>query len=158
VRVSWSAGSVESPHGPQNVPEECNGSASPRSRHRFKAVAFDGFPIIDSRPIAAKAEEIFPGKGDTLVTSWRARQTHRTPAKLCYLGHAGSENRQGLIVDARVSEANGFAERATALQMLDGLTGRRCTVGADKAYDTRGFVAQARELNITPHVAKNIER
>jgi transposase len=87
------------------------------------------------------------------------KKTHGTPAKLCYLGHAVSENRHGLIVDARVSEANGFAERATALQMLEGLRSpRRCTVGADKAYDTREFVAQARELNVTPHVAQNLER
>jgi len=87
------------------------------------------------------------------------KKTHGTPAKLCYLGHAVSENRHGLIVDVRVSEANGFAERATALQMLQSLRGsRRCTVGADKAYDTREFVAQARNLDVTPHVAQNIDR
>ena len=33
-----------------------------------------------------------------------------------------------------------------------------CTVAADKAYDTRGFVAQLRQINATPHVAQNIER
>jgi transposase len=87
------------------------------------------------------------------------KKTHGTPAKLCYLGHAVSENRHGLIVDARVSEANGLAERATALQMLQCMTGtRRRTVGADKAYDTSGFVTQARELNVTPHVAQTERR
>jgi transposase len=87
------------------------------------------------------------------------KKTHGTPAKLCYLGHATSENRHGLVVDARVSEANGYAERTSAIEMLKGLSGPvRCTVGADKAYDTRGFVAQTRELNVTAHVAQNIER
>src|SRR5262249_11337492 len=49
-----------------------------RARHRIKAVAFDGFPIIDPRPIAARAEELFPGKGDALITSWRTRQFEYT--------------------------------------------------------------------------------
>jgi 2-haloacid dehalogenase len=49
-----------------------------RIRRRIKAVAFDGFPIIDSRPIASKAEELFPGQGDALITSWRARQFEYT--------------------------------------------------------------------------------
>src|SRR5690242_9504184 len=53
-------------------------SANTRARHRIKAVAFDGFPIIDSRPIATKAEELFPGKGDALITSWRTRQFEYT--------------------------------------------------------------------------------
>jgi hypothetical protein len=66
---------------------------------------------------------------------------------------------RALVTDARVSEANGFAERATAIEMLKELSGPvRCTVGADKAYDTRGFVAQARELNVTAHIAQNIDR
>jgi transposase len=87
------------------------------------------------------------------------KKTHGTPAKLCYLGHAVSENRHGLIVDARVSQANGTAERSSALEMLKSLSGpMRCTVGADKAYDTREFVSQARELNVTPHVTQNTAR
>jgi hypothetical protein len=31
----------------------------------------------------------------------------------------------------------------------------RITVGADRAYDTAGFVAGLRELNATPHVEQN---
>src|SRR4029434_1859440 len=34
----------------------------------------------------------------------------------------------------------------------------RVTLGADKAYDTRGFIASVRQLGVTPHVAQNIER
>jgi transposase len=87
------------------------------------------------------------------------RKSKGTPAKLCYLGHAVSENRHGLVVDACVTEANGTAERRAAIEMLKDLSGPvRSTVGADKAYDTRDFVAGVRELNATPHVAQNIER
>ena len=57
------------------------GSGATISRHarpRIRAIAFDGFPIIDSRPLAAKAEELFPGKADALIASWRARQFEYT--------------------------------------------------------------------------------
>ncbi|MGH2819680.1 MAG: IS5 family transposase [Actinomycetota bacterium] len=77
-------------------------------------------------------------------------------AKLCHLGHLLMENRNGLIVDALVTEASGTAERDAAEAMLGRQTGRhRATLGADKAYDTAGFVADLRTLNITPHVAQN---
>jgi IS5 family transposase len=68
------------------------------------------------------------------------------------------ENRNGLLVDVRIATANGTAERDTALMMLDAeLPGtRRITLGADKGYDTQNFVAGCRELNVTPHVARNI--
>jgi 2-haloacid dehalogenase len=39
----------------------------------FKAIAFDGFPIIDPRPVFAKAEELFPDKGHALSKAWRTR-------------------------------------------------------------------------------------
>jgi transposase len=87
------------------------------------------------------------------------KKARGTPSKLCYLGHAVSENRHGLIVDAIVTEANGTAERSAAVQMLGCLPGdRRRTVGADKAYDTRGFIADLRALNVTPHVTQNLAR
>jgi 2-haloacid dehalogenase len=47
-------------------------------RTTFKAVAFDGFPIVDARPVFAKAEEILPGKGIELSNAWRARQFEYT--------------------------------------------------------------------------------
>ena len=67
-------------------------------------------------------------------------------AKLCYLGHALMENRHGLLVDLRVSEANGYAERELALTMLSEHVDRRASVGADRGYDTRDFVARCRQL------------
>lgn len=77
-------------------------------------------------------------------------------SKLAYLGHVLMENRNGLVVDTRVTPANGRAEREAALEMLGSMAGRRRrSVGADKGYDTRDFVAQARGLAVTPHVAQN---
>src|ERR1700736_491943 len=45
---------------------------------KIKAIAFDGFPIIDPRPVFAKAEEIFPGRGAELSNAWRTRQFEYT--------------------------------------------------------------------------------
>lgn len=77
-------------------------------------------------------------------------------SRLSYSGHALMENRNGLLVDFRIDEANGFAERTTALEMLHDnvLRERRVTVGADKGYDTRDFIADCRMLGVTPHVAQ----
>jgi IS5 family transposase len=69
------------------------------------------------------------------------------------------ENRHGLIVNTEVFEANGTAERDAALVMLEQIPGtRQVTVGGDKAYDTADFVAECRNLKVTPHVAQNLER
>jgi len=78
-------------------------------------------------------------------------------AKLAFLGHALMENRNGLIVDADLTQANGWAERQAAERMLARHSpgARRITLGADKAYDTSDFVADLRQLNVTPHVAQN---
>jgi hypothetical protein len=77
-------------------------------------------------------------------------------AKLSFIGHALMENRHGLLVDGRVSEANGTAERDEAAAMAAEVPGRhRITMAGDKGFDTAGFVAAMRELNVTPHVAQN---
>jgi hypothetical protein len=79
-------------------------------------------------------------------------------SKLCYLGHLLMENRNGLVVNARVTKATGTAERDAAVDMLGEIPARkRITVGGDKAYDTREFVRQARALEVTPHVAQNMK-
>jgi transposase len=85
------------------------------------------------------------------------RKSNNTAATLCYAGHLLMENRNALIVDAELTTADGYAERATALEMLGRLpaTTRRRTVAGDKGYDTRGFIAEAREMGFTPHVAQN---
>ena len=90
------------------------------------------------------------------------RKSNNSEARLAYLGHVLMENRHGLIVDARATIADGFAEREAATTMLSThwrcAPPRRRTVGADKAYDTGDFVDQVRTLDMTPHVAQNDTR
>src|ERR1700750_2678249 len=76
-------------------------------------------------------------------------------AQLCHMGHLMTENRNGLIVDARVTEANGTAERKTALDMIKDNAKPGSTVGGDKNYDTAEFVAGCRKRGCTPHVSQN---
>jgi transposase len=77
------------------------------------------------------------------------------PAKLCYMGHALIENRNGLAVGGGISQASGTAERQTALALIDGRHRgrRRITLGADKAYDVEQFVHDLRDRSVTPHIA-----
>jgi transposase len=82
------------------------------------------------------------------------RKSNNTGAILCYQGHVLMENRSGLVVGAVVTHADGTAERDAALAMLDTVPGKgRKTIGGDKNYDTKNFVAQCREREITPHLA-----
>lgn len=84
------------------------------------------------------------------------KKSHKTGAVPAYLGHVLTENRNGLVVDERLTEASGTAEREAALEMLGDLPGEtRKTVGADKAYDTESFVEGCRKRKVTPHVAQN---
>jgi transposase len=78
-------------------------------------------------------------------------------AKLCYSLNSLMENRHGLLANVRLEEADGFAERASAMVMVDeSLPGQgRVTLGADKAYDSSDFVEACRERNVTAHVAQN---
>jgi IS5 family transposase len=86
-----------------------------------------------------------------------SRKAAGREAKLAYTGHLLMENRNGLVVDARLTQATGTAEPQAACDMISDLpAGGRVTVGADKAYDTAAFVARMRELGVTPHVAQNI--
>jgi IS5 family transposase len=62
-------------------------------------------------------------------------------------------------VNTEVFPVNGLAEGAAATAMLEQIPAdHRVTVGADKGYDTRDFVAECRQLNVTPHVAQNMKR
>jgi transposase len=85
-----------------------------------------------------------------------ARKGNSQAAKLCYAGHSLTENRNGLIVDCELTEANGSCEREAGLRLLTRQRSRRrgrMSVGADRGYDTRDFVAGVRALGVTPHVA-----
>lgn len=86
------------------------------------------------------------------------RKSRGTGAVFCYLGHVLTDNRHGLVVNAHVTQASGTAERDAATNMLADaafLADRPITVGADKNYDTAGFVASCRENRVTPQVAQN---
>jgi len=82
-------------------------------------------------------------------------------AKLAFLGHVLMENRNGLVVETRLTAATGTAEREASLEMVGAMRQSKrgpLTVGGDKNYDTREHVAGLRELKVTPHVAQNTGR
>jgi transposase len=77
-------------------------------------------------------------------------------ARLCYQGHVLMDHRHGLAVGGRLTSAGASAERDAAVVLAAGAISRaRATLAADKAYDTRDFVATLRALGVTPHVAQN---
>lgn len=94
------------------------------------------------------------------VTDPDARLYKKAPgaaAMLCFMGHTLMENRNGLVVQADLTHADGHGERRAALEMINrhspGST-RRLTLGADKGYDSADFVADLRRMVVTPHVAQ----
>jgi transposase len=121
----------------------------------------------DSRPSGKNRDVNFRGKK-------RSNATHESTsdpearlfckgagkaAQLCYMQHVLTENRNGLIVEVRTTQASGTAERAAALEMIGAVKqSRRITLGADKGYDTADFIADLRRLKVTPHIAANTNR
>jgi len=86
-----------------------------------------------------------------------ARKGNGKEAKLSYNGNVLMENRNGLVADVQVLPATGTAEREAALMMIGSLEGAEAvTVGGDKGYDTKEFVAECRQMNATPHVAQKV--
>ena len=79
-------------------------------------------------------------------------------SRMSYSAHALMENRNGLIVDFRVEEANGYAERRTALAMLEthAVKARRITVAGDASYDTADVVRDCRAIHVTPHTSRRL--
>ena len=79
-------------------------------------------------------------------------------SKLSFMGHALMENRNGLIVGAIATRASGHAERLAALHLMEPRANRavKVTLAGDKGFDTQDFVAELREINVTPHVAQNV--
>ncbi len=78
-------------------------------------------------------------------------------ARLCFIGHALMENRNGLIVGAVTTRASGHAERLAALALIEPHAKRPqpITLGADKGYDAGEFVMELRDKAVTPHLAQN---
>ena len=84
------------------------------------------------------------------------RKGNGQPAKLSYGGHVLMENRHGLCVDVLVTDAT-QAEHQAARQLLTRARRRRIhpkTLGADKGYHVKDFVAHLREHTIRPHIAR----
>src|SRR5271170_5768872 len=128
------------------------------------------------RPKDGSGEPPAPGGGRNRETDFhgqkRSNKTHASTtdpearlyrkgpgkeAKLCFMGHALMENRNGLLVDACLTQADGQAERIAALHMIEPRADRpqAITLGADKAYDAEDFVNELRSMNATSHVAQN---
>jgi Transposase DDE domain len=83
------------------------------------------------------------------------KKSQGTEAKLCYMGHVEMENRNGLAVNSRLTQAHGRAEPSAALEMVEEIPGEgRVTLGADKGYDRKEFVRELRDHNVTPHIAQ----
>lgn len=84
------------------------------------------------------------------------RKSDGRESRLCFMGHVLMENRNGLAVEAMLTQATGTAEREASLAMLDRRKlNRRTTLGADKAYDVTAFVEELRARRVTPHIAIN---
>jgi transposase len=115
-----------------------------------------GNPTVNFRG-ERRSNETHESKTDP--ESLLARKGEGKESKLSYSGNLLVENRNGLIVDAEVFQANGTAERDAALAMLEQIPGTKpVTVGGDKGFDTRDFVKECRNLRVTPHVAQNQAR
>jgi transposase len=82
------------------------------------------------------------------------KKSEFTEAKLRYMAHALSENRNGLVVDVETTQANGRAEWDAAETLVSRSVKAGSTVGADKGYDTADFVGRMRRLGVKAHVAR----
>jgi len=91
------------------------------------------------------------------TTDPEARLARKGPgkeAKLSYAGHVLMENRNGIAVNGRVTQATGRAEPGAAIAMVEEIPGwHRVTLGADKGYDRREFIQELRDYQVTPHLA-----
>ena len=125
----------------------------------------DGEPPLGAGKRERDAEVDFHGQRRSNATHVsptdpEARLAKKGPgkeAKLCFAGHVLMENRNGLAVDVLLTQATGTAERDAALTMLDRRPTQRhrVTLGADKGYDVREFIAACKQRRVTPHVTQN---
>jgi transposase len=83
------------------------------------------------------------------------RKGNGQESRLCYMGHALMENRNGLAVGGEVTRATGTAEREAALSLVERRRPgqRRITLAGDKGFDVTGFVECLRDRNVTPRFA-----
>ena len=85
----------------------------------------------------------------------------KTASELCFMGHTLTDNRHGLVINARVTQADGYAEREAAKAMINDARQAHedpdvsITLGADKGYDAKEFIETLQAMNVLPHVAQN---
>lgn len=162
------ATSAEPPAGGDAGPGQDSGASAPEpaAGDGEGSNQDDGAPAAEQPAAGRNAEVDFHGQkrsNDTHAsrTDPEARLYRKGPgkeARLCFMGHALMENRNGLVVDACLTEADGHAERTAALAMIEPRADRpgRITLGADKGYDVEDFVNELRSMNVTPHVAAKV--
>lgn len=164
------AGGAEPPDGGPPPPPAENAGGTSTTERAAKTDTADGASEMRSADTTATNEV-----GRNVERDWRGQTwsnaTHASvtdpdarlyrkakgkPAQLCYMGHALTENRNGFVVEATLTHADGTAERRAAIDMLDALdpgSTRRITLGADKGYDAAEFVDDLRRMCVTPHIA-----
>ena len=95
--------------------------------------------------------------------AWLFKKSAAGQAQPSFLGHLITENRNGLVMAALATPCATSAEREAALAMLDqwGRSPGRVdqhtvaiTLGADKLYQEKEFIAGLRERKVIPHVAE----
>lgn len=83
----------------------------------------------------------------------------KTASELRYMGHTLADNRHGLIANARVTHADGHAEREAAKAMIGDARQANpegaLTLGTDKGYDATEFVEALQKMGVAPHIAQN---
>jgi len=85
------------------------------------------------------------------------RKAAGQPSRLCHSAHALMENRNGLLIDISVAQADGHAERAEALAMVERTRERQKvrvrTLGMDAGYDAGPFLhTLEHEKGVVPHL------
>jgi len=95
------------------------------------------------------------GEEDQETIRWIVSPTNGQPSRLCFIGTALMENRNGLVVDGRLTRASGVSECLSAIDLADEHVRPGGTLAGDKGVDTADVVAELRERRITPHVARN---
>jgi len=129
-------------------------SFKPKDEKRPKTPSDPGNPAVDFRG-QKRANDTHASTTDP--ESRLYRKSNGEASKLCFVGHVLMENRNGLAVNSRVTQATGRAEHEAVLEMAQEIPGSgRVTIGADKNYDCRSVVQGCRDLGVTPHVAQKV--
>ena len=133
-------------------------SFRPRDEERQEPPDDPGNPLVDFR---GQKRSNRTHASTTDPEARLMRKGNGKEAKLVFMAHALMENRNGLLADVQTTEADGYAERDAALEMLDQAEQRGfrpTSLGADKLYDVREFVGDLRVRGVTPHIAQNTSR